>query len=61
MNQSEMSLSVPEVKGVVESFPGKPAEVRLRKPIRNQVEMILRDLSALGLCHGGWCRECEAA
>jgi len=47
MNQLEMSLNLPEVKGVVESLPSKPAEVRLRKPIRNQVEMILRDLDSM--------------
>ena len=47
MSQSEMSLDLSEREDVTEPLPTKPEEARLRRPVRNQVEMILRDLDSL--------------
>ncbi len=47
MNQVELLLNLPEAKHITQTVPTLPDQARLRKPVRNQVEMILRDLDSM--------------
>ncbi len=47
MSQTELSLDVAEAKPSEKLTPMIPDQARLRRPVRNQVEMILRDLDSL--------------
>ncbi|MBI2830061.1 MAG: hypothetical protein HYX81_02770, partial [Chloroflexi bacterium] len=47
MNQKELPIDVPEAKPVSRLATTAPEYARLRRPVRNQVEMILRDLDSL--------------
>ena len=46
MSQKELSLNIAKTN-VMRPLPTLPEQARLRKPIRNQVEMILRDLDSM--------------
>ena len=46
MSQTEMSMRVADRKET-QSVQTRYSEARLRRPVRNQVEMILRDLDSL--------------
>ena len=46
MSQSALPIAVPELEAVV-SASVESSEVRVRKPVRNQVEMVLRDLDSM--------------
>ena len=51
MIQSALPIEVPELMEAV-AVPGNSSEIRVRKPVRNQVEMVLRDLdSVIGADH----------
>lgn len=47
MNQKELSIELPGSKAVSRVGKTTPEQARLRRPVRNQVEMILRDLDSL--------------
>ena len=47
MSQTEMPLEVTKVERVIKNIPTLPDRVRLCKPIRNQIEIMLRDLDSL--------------
>ncbi len=47
MSQSEMPIDLPKGKKMEQLLATKSSEARLRRPVRNQVEMILRDLDSL--------------
>ena len=47
MRQSALPLDLPEIREVVAERPTRLEEARLRRPIRNQVEMVLRDLNSM--------------
>ncbi len=47
MSQRELPLNVAEAKQSEKPAPTLPNQARLRRPVRNQVEMILRDLDSL--------------
>ena len=47
MSQPELPMGKIDVKQVKQSVPTLPDQARLRRPIRNQVEMILRDLDSI--------------
>jgi transposase len=46
-NQSEMPMSVPQVQVLRQPGLSQLTQVRVRRPVRNQVEMLLRDLDSL--------------
>ena len=46
-NQLGMSISVPQVQVVRQPGLSQLSQVRVRRPVRNQVEMLLRDLDSL--------------
>ena len=47
MNQPELPIDLPEAKPISQSISTLPEQARLRRPVRNQVEMMLRDLESL--------------
>ena len=47
MSQPELPMGKIDVKHVKQSVPTLPDQARLRRPIRNQVEMILHDLDSI--------------
>ena len=47
MNQQGLPLDLPEARLISRSVATRPEQARLRRPVRNQVEMILRDLDSL--------------
>ena len=47
MSQTELPLNVAKAKPSEKLTPIIPTQVRIRRPVRNQVEMILRDLDSL--------------
>lgn len=47
MNQPELPIELPDAKPIARPVPTLPEQARLRRPVRNQVEMILRDLDSL--------------
>lgn len=47
MNQPELPLTVPGAKRIAHTIPTAPDQARLRRPVRNQVEMILRALDSM--------------
>lgn len=47
MNQCALPMDLVEIQEVVAERPTRLEEARLRRPVRNQVEMILRDLDSM--------------
>ena len=47
MNQPTLPMELPEVQQVEGALPSQPAEVRVVRPVRNQAEMMVRDLESL--------------
>lgn len=47
MEQRELPIDLPDVKAMSRSVATLPEQARLRRPVRNQVEMILRDLDSM--------------
>lgn len=47
MSQSELPMDVLETRKDVVPLPTRPEEARVRRPVRNQAEMIVRDLDSL--------------
>lgn len=47
MRQSELPIDLPEPRGVATPLPTRPEGARVRRPVRNQMEMMLRDLNSL--------------
>ena len=47
MNQTELPIELPEAKPISRLVTTLPEQARVRRPVRNQVEMILRDLDSL--------------
>lgn len=47
MNQKELPIDIPEVTPTIKQVATAAEEARLHRPVRNQVEMILRDLDSL--------------
>ena len=47
MSQRPLPIDLPESQKVVSPLPTRLGEARVRRPVRNQVEMMLRDLDSL--------------
>jgi len=47
MNQPTLPMELPEVQQGEGALPSQPAEVRVVRPVRNQAEMMVRDLESL--------------
>jgi transposase len=47
MSQKELPIDLPQAKTILQVVATKPEQARLKRPVRNQVEMILRDLDSL--------------
>jgi transposase len=47
MSQKELPMDLPEAKTLSPSVATTPDQARLKRPVRNQVEMLLRDLDSL--------------
>ena len=47
MSQEVLPMDVSESRGAKEGLAIRPGEMRLRRPVRNQGEMIVRDLDSL--------------
>lgn len=47
MSQSALPMDLPERQEVVARRPTCPEEARLRRPVRNQAEMVMRDLDSM--------------
>lgn len=47
MNQPALPMDLPEPQEVGAKQPTQPEEARLRRPVRNQAEMMLRDLDSM--------------
>ena len=47
MSQSALPMDLPERQELVATRPTRPEEARLRRPVRNQAEMVVRDLDSM--------------
>lgn len=47
MSQVELPMDMPEARKAVAPLPTRPEDARVRRPIRNQAEMMVRDLDSL--------------
>lgn len=47
MSQTELPMDMPETGKVAVLLPTRPEEARVRRPVRNQAEMMVRDLDSL--------------
>jgi len=47
MDQSALPMDLPTAQGPAATMPTRLGEARLRRPVRNQVEMIARDLDSM--------------
>lgn len=47
MNQRELPIDLPDAKAISQPVPTLPEQARLRRPVRNQIEMVLRDLDSM--------------
>lgn len=47
MNQPTLPMELPDIQQVEGALPTRPAEARVLRPVRNQAEMMVRDLDSL--------------